>query len=609
MDNTRARSRRTVSAVLSLCLILTLGACSKHHPRTSTDAASPGLSAQPEADASAAASVSPTSGGSLTLPDGARVDVPAGAVTGAGQLTGALAAAPAGAPAGLLLDGAVHRFEITGAHQRAPVTVTLPVTGPAAQTPAAVLAYFDQAAARWVVVPSTFDPTRHTVSGATSHLSLWAVLRADTGKLLAAATDSVKGFFGIADTTAQPTCPGSDEARTLGVTAGISPGGLIKGCYGARNGQPLIRVANNRTFPVEVDYPAYWAESNTSGWDDVDTVISTDVGQLITVPPTGQRALIIPGGSTVEFTAPAGTSGTASFTPSGSAFLAAALSYGVQTLLSTYAATPFASAPTTTKTVAAIKGVFAAKDCVTSMVNAARVDTSDFHGFGQLFRNTVDLATGCLLDSWKVAYGMSAFTAAFFVAVVLWLIDGIHLVIQGIQGSIEAVKEWRGYYVRLSSAPSNVVVFGGYGPVVAGMTETQVEQISGAAPQPSENLCDAVPLGGVDQPGGPAYVTILRSTGKVVGVYPPRNARTATGVGAGSTVAQIESSYPGATFTWFYGQASWSLLVTQSPGSQLSIGFPVPGGNGPGVHPGPGDRATAVFGGIPDFTSSSEICI
>jgi len=84
----------------------------------------------------------------------------------------------------------------------------------------------------------------------------------------------------------------------------------------------------------------------------------------------------------------------------------------------------------------------------------ARNDVSNAHAVGELFRSATDLAVGCLGDQWRIAYGITGFVASFVTKVVLWLADGIKLVIDGLREAVESALYWRSYRIDLSYSAS-----------------------------------------------------------------------------------------------------------------------------------------------------------
>lgn len=402
--------------------------------------------------------VAPDRASSLHLPGGLEVNVPRGAVAGDGALLGAIVSAPGAAPQGMTLSGPTYDLRITRTRLTGKVRLTVPVpsasaSGPAAGPSDALLAFYDTAEGRWQPVAATYDPATRSLAAMSPHLSIWSVLRLNASKVLAQASSLLKGFVGAADTTAQPTCPGTSELAADGITVASDKGNLIKWCAGIdTDGSPLLQVADNRSYVMETDYPAAWSASRIGPADPITQQIITSVTHVLSPAPDGAASIIIPGGSTVQFQAPAGTLGEARTVPSPEGYLIDAFLYGADTLAMTMGDVPGAPASDPTKTAQAISLAFAAKDCVTQVDAMAHDDLSSAHAVGELFRSDVELAVGCLGDEWRIAYGLKGFVGSFITSAVLWLADGIKLVLNGLEAAIDTGIYWRSYRIALNSS-------------------------------------------------------------------------------------------------------------------------------------------------------------
>jgi hypothetical protein len=418
--------------------------------------------------------VSRARGGSLNLAGGLQVSLPAGSVARAGRLTGAVVRAPAAAPAGLAFAGGVYRLRVTGTKLTGRAQLTLPVPalrgkGALAGPDVALLAYYDASAGRWQPVPAVYHPASRTITATSAHLSVWTVLRIDTGKILAAAASALKGFIGVASTTAQPSCPGASQLAADGITVTSDKGSLVRWCAGtAGTAAPLLQVADNRSFAVQADYPRGWSLQRLGSAGPVTDQIITSVARALSPAANGQASAIIPGGHTVQFAVPAGASGEVLAAPSSEGYLIDALLYGADTLGMTFDGIPGVPRSNPSATARAISGAFTVKDCLTQMDALSRGDVSTARSAGELFRDDVGLAVGCLGEQWTDAYGITGFIGDFVAKVVLWLADGIKLVINGLQAAIDSGIYWRGYRIAVSAtAPSVPAQYTGtwYGPV------------------------------------------------------------------------------------------------------------------------------------------------
>ncbi|NUR04285.1 MAG: hypothetical protein HOY79_49625 [Streptomyces sp.] len=273
----------------------------------------------------------------------------------------------------------------------------LPATGASAGPDAALLAFYDTAGSHWQPVPATYDPGRHTLTATSSHLSNWGVLRLDAAHVLTAATSALKRLVAPADTAAPPSCPNTDRLTTHHIQAVSDKGNLIKWCAGVSDaGAPLAQVANNRSYAVETDYPATWVMRRLGPTDPIFQQVVTSVTRVLSPPPAGTAAVIIPAGHAVELTAPPGTSGEVRTRPSPAGYLIDALLYGADTYALTLLQIPGAPKRNLTKTEKALALVFTSESCLTGMDALAHNDLSSAHAIGDLFRADIDLAVGCL---------------------------------------------------------------------------------------------------------------------------------------------------------------------------------------------------------------------
>ena len=403
----------------------------------------------------------------LKLADGPEVQVPAHAVSGSGTLAGSRIQPPAAAPRNMTLAGPTFKLEVVSTHLKGKVKLTLPVPplpASASSGPdAALLAYYSTSKRAWIPVPAAYDPAAHTLTAITPHLSIWTVLRVDTGKLLVGATSLLKGFLDISSTTGQPSCPGHDSLSAAGITTASDKGDLAKWCAGVASGQPLLRVADNRHYAVEADYPPSWQASHVGDSDPLTSQILDDVDKALSPAPAGGASAIIPGGETEQFTVPAGTAGQVGVQPSSEAYLVDALLYGAQTLSMVMDDLPGAPASNVSKTSKVIKLALESEDCAAGADHLLQDKITSAATAGQYFRDDVDWAVGCLGKEWEVGYGLSGAIGSFVVSVVLWFADGIRLVVDGVKALIDSVVYWRSYRIAVGSpAADGLGTFLGY---------------------------------------------------------------------------------------------------------------------------------------------------
>lgn len=453
----RRLALRSVGGLAALTLMLAT-ACS----------AGPGKGSPAQQHSSSTTQVSPDKAAALQLAGGLTVSVPRGTVAGRGVLQGKTTAAPGAAPRGMMLAGPTYDLHISRTRLTGRVQLTVPApapgtSGPAAGPDDALLAFYNTANGTWQPIAATYHPANHSLTATSPHLSLWSALRLDTGTVLSQARSLLKGFIGVADTTAQPSCPGAADLPADGITTASDKGNLVKWCAGVDPaGAPLLRVADNRSYAMETTYPSTWQSARTGPGDPVTQQIIDSVTRLLSPAPNGEATTIIPGGGTVQFTAPQGASGEVHTEPSAEGYLMDAFVYGADTLAMTMDDIPGAPKANATRTAKAIGLAFSAKDCLAQLDAITHNDVSSAHAVGDLFRSDVELAVGCLGPEWKTAYGLKGAVGSFIVKALLWLEDGIKLVINGLHAAIDSAIYWRSYRIALnSSAGSSLASYAG----------------------------------------------------------------------------------------------------------------------------------------------------
>jgi hypothetical protein len=352
----------------------------------------------------------------------------------------------------MVLSGMVYDLHVDGTTLVGPVTLTVPANGPRSGPQAAMLGFYDTTTRRWRPVDATYDKVTGALTASMRHLSIWSALRLDTGKVLTGATDLLKGFIGAADAGTPPSCPRSGELAAHNLKVTSDKGDLVKWCAGVSDtGRPLLRVADNRRYAIEAEFPAGWSARTLGPLDPIIDRIVTSVTHLLSPVGEGNASVIIPGGHTVEFTAPVGASGLVRAVPSGEGYLVDAFVYGVDTLGMTFGDIPGVPPASKTRTAEAISAAFTAKSCVTAIDAIEHNDVSSAHAVGELFRSDVSLAINCLGEQWRIAYGLTGFVATFYTGVALWLVDGVKLVIDGLRGAVDSALYWRSYRIALVS--------------------------------------------------------------------------------------------------------------------------------------------------------------
>lgn len=160
------------------------------------------------------------------------------------------------------------------------------------------------------------------------------------------------------------------------------------------------------------------------------------------------------------------------------------------------------------------------------------------------------------------------------------------------------------------------VVFGGWGVAVAGAALGAAAVVAGGGavnPPTTTGSCLEVGIGAYHESDpNRSYVVLSAATQTILGVYAPADAKTATGLTAGATEADIRKAYAGDDITWLYGYqgSTWVLLVNAPGAPSAAIGFAF--GSGPRYQqdqkPPPGTGYTRVVGGTRAAASGGELC-
>ncbi|HEX4832782.1 MAG TPA: hypothetical protein VH478_16990 [Trebonia sp.] len=319
---------------------------------------------------SASVTVSPADVSVVRLPGGVSASVPAGAAARPGRLTATLVPRPAPIPAGLLQAGAVYAFAVTGTPLTRPATITLPAPGDPGGAPAALLGAY--AGGRWTMTAASYDPRARSVSALVSPGQLpgtaWAAIQLDDGQARNQVQDEILSALGAAGQP-PPACPGSPAASrgapgataSSGASSEGAGGGAVEWCSGQAGGHLVLRVTNNRGYAVEADYPAAWSQAPARPLDPV-TALITGTESVAAATSAGTRAVLIPGGGTVELL-PGGAGGHVSVGASGSGYQATAFAIAVAAFRAAYGDVPGAPAISLADSAQAVSRALAAPAC------------------------------------------------------------------------------------------------------------------------------------------------------------------------------------------------------------------------------------------------------
>ena len=169
---------------------------------------------------------------------------------------------------------------------------------------------------------------------------------------------------------------------------------------------------------------------------------------------------------------------------------------------------------------------------------------------------------------------------------------------EALAGAAEVLRDW--------TKPR--ITFGGYGSVKAGDTRAQV--VAAVPPDAEHQMFGPCELIGMpktyEDPFSVGY--LVGAEGTVLGVYPPKSARTVGGLGRGATAAQIRSAHPGSELEWSYGYGGWVAILTMPGAPDRAMGFQFPDDWSPETPPPASARSVWVTAGTRDFAAGWELC-
>jgi hypothetical protein len=409
----------------------------------------------PVAASSAAVRVTPGHSAWLHL-DGLVVTVPAQGVSRPGTLSARRITAPAAAPPGLVLAGPAYDLQLNGTALTGPVQLAVPVPAPATTGASSgpeggLLVYYDAAAGRWRPVNAGYNPSTGMLTAISGHLSIWSVLRLSAPAALAAVKTELAGFFGIPD-LAQPSCPDSGQLARLGVTVTADGGDLVNWCAGDTGTGAVIRVASNRDYAVEADYPSSWPVRRLGRPDPVSEQILTSLPALSLRAGGPQvHTSIIPAGDEIQAAPPPGASGTILIVPSPEGIIYDAILFGVDTLALTYSDIPGVPTATAQQTDEAVADLFQSRDCTTQLRAVASNALTQANA-GAMFRSLVEIAVGCLGKYWPAVTGVNGSQGAVLVSTALWLANATKIIFDTEQAAIDTAVYWPGYHIYVQSS-------------------------------------------------------------------------------------------------------------------------------------------------------------
>jgi hypothetical protein len=182
-----------------------------------------------------------------------------------------------------------------------PQTVRLPLTRRVPPGWTIVVATAETSRGPWTYLPAKLAPDRRTAVFTTARHSLFTVLGESVSSLLkffkAQFLDGLSS--GATASAARPSCAGEPAARS-GYTVRSSSGPTVYWCFGMDSaGRRILRVVNNRLYPLEVGHPGLTvAEKPSTDYGALASLSHSLSGRLSILAPgarIGYRVRLAPG--------------------------------------------------------------------------------------------------------------------------------------------------------------------------------------------------------------------------------------------------------------------------------------------------------------------------
>jgi hypothetical protein len=450
-------SRQVAWISLALTISLIASACSSGGASSAPPKKRPAGDKSPVSSAVTVA-VTPTQATDATI-GAISVHVPAHGVDHHGKLVGMPATGQVPPlPDGLVFASQPVQLELSGANLVKNVSITartsIPPDAQATATmtpiPGSILAYYNEAAGVWSPVSSTAKKVG-VIAFSSDHFSLWSTITLDASKIADAAKATLLGYLGVAN-VADPTCDGTPTADLMGVKVTSDSGDLVKWCYGANSQDgPTLTLESNRNYPLEVTYPDSWTPHTVGESDPVFQHLLDKFTTFVSSAPAGRKILILEGAHTVWFDTPPGSVGELSVEPSVLSSTFDGILYGVKTFVMTLGKIPGISGVDPSGAAKAVDLMFTRGSCLNEVNKLAVTDVHDVSGATAVFRSAASLATDCLKNVWQLGFGVAGATKAFAAGVVLWLLDGVKLVLAAPLEIVDSAIYWRSYRVHLDA--------------------------------------------------------------------------------------------------------------------------------------------------------------
>ncbi len=184
---------------------------------------------------------------------------------------------------------------------KSPVTIQLPLTRAVSRGSKLIVMTSESSGGQWTPLMATLSQDGKSVSVGVDHLSIFDVELLNMPALLndfksmfldAFIPDSFQG-------ATPPTCQNESQARqeNYGIRSTPSPH-VLYWCFGIENGKRVLKVVNNRVFPISIQHPGLNV-TNVSQPPFLQYIEQLDANLR-------QEVLLLPGGE-ADFTADPGT--------------------------------------------------------------------------------------------------------------------------------------------------------------------------------------------------------------------------------------------------------------------------------------------------------------
>lgn len=146
-------------------------------------------------------------------------------------------------------------------------TLTLPLTKRVSKGVPVLVASAEKRGGRWVALPATLTPDRKHVRVTVTRFSWFTVFTTSVGDILAELKSGVLDGLsaGATANAGRPRCGGEDAARSEDYNVASDTGSTLYWCFGFEDGERVLRVVNNRRYPLALKHPGFAVEKQGGG--------------------------------------------------------------------------------------------------------------------------------------------------------------------------------------------------------------------------------------------------------------------------------------------------------------------------------------------------------